>query len=264
MTDTPEQPAPPGRPGRRTGPPADPERRAELLGGAAAGDLDEDEHLELAALTAADPTAAAELADLQGAAALLRAHASVEQPSPGLAHRIVAATAAASTAGKTSTATSSTGTAATGRRWSSQGPAGRVLGTAAAAALVFGLGGASGWALRDGGSPAGPPTGPPGTLGALEPLEVRADPGLDLDVQLVAHTWGTEAVLDIAGLPAGTAYSVTIVDLEGSEADAGSFVATSGTVACRLNAAVLREDAGRLLVRAPDGSTVVEADLPRA
>jgi hypothetical protein len=153
------------------------------------------------------------------------------------------------------------------RRGEGRGPS-RWL-AAAAAAAVFAAGGTGGWLLgREGGDDRGgvvaaPVTGPPGTLGALEPVPVDPVPaGVQAQAQVVAHTWGTEAVLDLSGLAREGTYEVLVVGRDGAEAGAGTFVATAGVVRCRLNAAVLRPAAARLVVRQVSGGVVLDAPLP--
>lgn len=109
------------------------------------------------------------------------------------------------------------------------------------------------------------PTGPPGTLGAVEPLDVRDESvGLRVDAELVAHTWGTEAVLDVTGLAVGETYSVVFIGADGTEFSAGEMLGSTVEIHCRLNAAVLREDAVRLEIRNEDATPVALAELPEA
>lgn len=110
-----------------------------------------------------------------------------------------------------------------------------------------------------------PPTGPPGTLGALEPLAVsgQAD-GVAVEADLVAHTWGTEAVLDVTGLDVGETYSVVFVGTDGTEFSAGQMLGSTVAIHCRLNAAVMRQDAARLEIRDAEANPVALADLPDA
>lgn len=109
-----------------------------------------------------------------------------------------------------------------------------------------------------------PPTGPPGTLGAYEPLAVTEQSGLDVDVDadLVAHTWGTEAVIDATGLTVGSTYRVVFIADDGTEFPAGEMLGSAVAIHCRLNAAVLREEAVRLEIRDAGSTVVASADLP--
>ncbi|MDN3495241.1 hypothetical protein QL996_04825 [Planococcus sp. APC 4015] len=110
-----------------------------------------------------------------------------------------------------------------------------------------------------------PPTGPPGTLGALESLVVsdRVE-GVAVEADLVAHTWGTEAVLDVTGLDVGETYSVVFVSADGTEFSAGQMLGSAVAIHCRLNAAVMRQDAARLEIRDADANPVALAELPDA
>ena len=109
------------------------------------------------------------------------------------------------------------------------------------------------------------PSGPPGTLGAVEPIDVRDEvAGVEVDADLVAHTWGTEAVLDATGLDVGSTYMIVFIAADGREFPAGEMLGSDVPIHCRVNAAVLREDAVRLEIRNADESLVALADLPEA
>ncbi len=107
--------------------------------------------------------------------------------------------------------------------------------------------------------------GPPGTLGAVEPLSPAqgdsAVPGR-VEASFIAHTWGTEAVLDVAGTRPGAVYDVYVLDRAGREVPAGAFLGSRVTVHCRMNAAVLREDVSGLRITDADGAVVASAQAP--
>lgn len=110
-----------------------------------------------------------------------------------------------------------------------------------------------------------PPSGPPGTLGAVEPIELGAvEAGVDVEADLVAHTWGTEAVLDVTGLEAGETYAVVFIGADGTEFSAGEMLGSAVAIHCRLNAAVLRQDAARLEIRGDGAEVIAAAVLPSA
>lgn len=139
----------------------------------------------------------------------------------------------------------------------------------AAACLVIGVvtgaGIASLAASDPGPSVAEPaPTGPVGTLGAIEPVTMRADPGIDVDADVIAHTWGTEALLEIEGLSVGETYAVVFVGADGAEYSAGEMLGSEVPIVCRLNAALLREDAVRVEIRDAGSDVVAGAELPAA
>ncbi len=139
----------------------------------------------------------------------------------------------------------------------------------AAACLVIGVvagaGIASLAASDPGPSVAEPaPTGPVGTLGAIEPVTMRADPGIDVDADVIAHTWGTEALLEIEGLAVGETYAVVFVGADGAEYSAGEMLGSEVPIVCRLNAALLREDAVRVEIRDAGSDVVAGAELPAA
>jgi hypothetical protein len=100
----------------------------------------------------------------------------------------------------------------------------------------------------------------PGTLGATEVVTVQTSRGVQADVAVVPHTWGTEVVLQLDGVTDPRAHDVLVV-VDGDVVHAGTFLGTDRTITCRMNAAVLREAADGLLIRGPDGQTLVEGRL---
>lgn len=133
---------------------------------------------------------------------------------------------------------------------------------AAAAAALLVIGGVGGAALSN--LQQAPPTGPPGTLGAVEDVQLQGSPtGTTIDAALIAHTWGTETVLAIDGLPVGESYEVVLVRTDGTELDSGTFLGAAQTVTCRMNAAVLRGEVAALQIRSTAGTVLASSDLPR-
>jgi len=232
----------------RETPERDGDRTAELIGGAVAGDLSAAEQSELEALGRADPQVAADWAMAVAAALALADQA----PLPWREAEPPAALAAA---------VRSAATAPSERR--------RVP-LLAAAALALVLGAAGGWVLGqasdDPPTAASPaePTGPPGTLGAVEAIEFAERPGsVRLEAAVVAHTWGTETRLDaFTGLVPGDTYDVVLVTSDGGLVDAGSFTATRGEIECRLMGAALRQDVAAIAVRTRAGAEVMRSELP--
>jgi len=122
------------------------------------------------------------------------------------------------------------------------------------------VGTVAGFAARDlvaddpGGSdvPAGPPT---------ELIAFSSPPGVQADARLINHTWGTELLLDVSGLPAGETYRVVYGNTTG-ETEAGSFLSVADTLmVCRFNAASLRADVASITIRDGAGAQVMRADL---
>lgn len=108
-----------------------------------------------------------------------------------------------------------------------------------------------------------PPSGPPGTLGAIEHVDVRDESaGTTIEADLVAHTWGTEAVVDASGLDVGATYAIVFIGTDGTEFSAGEMLGSSVAIHCRVNAAVLREDVARLEIRDAAGAPVAAAEVP--
>lgn len=218
----------------------DRDRLAELLGAAAAGELTDAEATELEAWAAADPAVARERrATLEAAALVDSSWWRREDPPADLEDSVVEA--------------------AHGRRrpavWRSR------LGLVAAAVALVAAGSVGTLAVEA--LTGAPPDGPPGTLGAYESVTFDT-PSDDARVgaDLVAHTWGTEAVLEVEGLQEGAAYEVIFLDEQGRERSAGAFLGSAVPIDCRVNAAVLREDVRELLITTSDGEVVRSADLP--
>ncbi len=262
------------------GAPVDPARRDELLGAAAGGGLTGAERAELDALLATDPVARSEL-DVSvdvvarlgraGRGGALSPWASPAAgaggpalPPPSLRDRVLAATTGAQT---TSAATSPPAQPAPApggppvRLPRQRRATAAVL--AAAASLLVGVGGGFGLA-RTLDQPPAAVTGPPGTLGASEAVAFTELPdGVTLTASVVAHTWGTETVLQqLTGLETGATYSVVLVDDDGTEVHAGSFVASVEPVDCSLTGSALREDVMEVSVRTIEGAEVIRAPLP--
>lgn len=81
---------------------------------------------------------------------------------------------------------------------------------------------------------------------------------------LINHTWGTELVLDLSGLAAGTAYEVVFETTTGP-VGAGSLLAVpDALMRCRFSGAPLRAEVRAIELRDPDGRAVLRSDLPTA
>lgn len=220
------------------------DRTAELIAGAVAGELSPDERRELDALRAQHPWIDKEIAELRRLTADLDGMTWQEiEPGAALRDRVAAIPYAAPVDITPVRASRRT-------RW--------ILPAVGAACLAVGL--AVGVALPPAGTA---PTGPPGTLGALENIDVRDEPsGAVIDADLVAHTWGTEAILDATGLDVGVTYAVVLVGSDGTEFSAGAMLGSEVPIHCSVNAAVLREDVVRLEIRDSRTGVVASADLP--
>ncbi|MGV8875447.1 MAG: hypothetical protein ACOH2Q_23185, partial [Rhodococcus sp. (in: high G+C Gram-positive bacteria)] len=114
-------------------------------------------------------------------------------------------------------------------------------------------------------NPSAAITGPPGTLGAYEQVAFTTSvPSVDIDGGLVAHTWGTETILEMDGVSDRGPYEVVLVDRSGIERPSGTFLGSDVTIECRMNAAVLRGDVTEIEIRGSDGSVLASAQLPTA
>ncbi len=237
------------------------DRWAELVANALAGEATADDLAELADLRRADPARAEEYAQLEAVAQRLRQGDlawTAPRDTGDLGERIAAAIAAedvgrmppdatAHTAASTPTSIA----AQRRRRW--------VTPLIAAACLAVGVVvGTAGPGLL---SPT--PVGPPGTLGAVEQIAVQEDvAGVDVGADVVAHTWGTEAVLEATGLQVGATYELVFVGAGGGEFSAGEILGSEVPIVCRMNAAVLRDDVVRMELRDTSRTVVAHADLP--
>ncbi|PAY22912.1 hypothetical protein CEY15_11335 [Dietzia natronolimnaea] len=245
------------------------DRRAELLGAALGGDLSDAEQRELELLRQADPHLDAELAALGSLASTLaqtRHTGRSDAPPADLGARVSAMVEAAAAETGSDRGPIGGGTPA-GRddelaaRRRARG--GRVYLGRAAAAVVLVAAGAIG-ALAAQQWTQAPPDGPPGTLGAVEPIAFTGQPEQsEITAHVVAHTWGTETLLEIDGLREGESFDVTLVDLEGNTISSGSFIGTAVTVECAVNAAILREEVAQIRITSVDGSVAAAAELPR-
>ena len=103
-----------------------------------------------------------------------------------------------------------------------------------------------------------PPAAPP-----MEAVAVTTTgDGLTVEASLIAHTWGTEIILEAEGLDDGAAYRVRFEDRTGAAVPAGTFIGTGERLlTCRMNAAVLREDAVAFVVEDARGRMVIRGEL---
>jgi len=236
-----------------------PSRRDELIAAALADDLSPAEAAEFAALRAEDPGIDAELAELAALTARLADLPEPDgraggagwvdlEPSAELRRRV--AGIAGADAPVTPLPARST------RR-----PSRRTLLTALGAAACLAVGAGAGALVatpRD-----GHVDGPPGTLGAVEPVAFAGAPsGVEVDGDVVAHTWGTETLLTVTGLPAGDPFTVVVVGDDGREYESGTFLGTDVEIDCSLNAGVLREDVAAVEIRGADGADIAVAEVP--
>ncbi|MBM7389922.1 hypothetical protein JOE37_002916 [Clavibacter michiganensis] len=257
------------------------DRRGELIAAALADDLSPAESAELARMRAADPTIDEEIALLGGLPGAIRGVGSWQraEPSAELARRIeriadgrgeAATTADAVTPTQIGTRTDATKSADADRpadldaHRATRGTPPRRRRTAlliAGAAACLALGAVGGAFLAT--PRADVATGPAGTLGAVEDVTFQGAPaGVDVEGDVVAHTWGTETVLSVDGLPAGDSFSVVVVDAAGGEHPSGTMLGSAVRIDCRLNADVLRQDAASVEIRDAAGDRVAVAELP--
>ncbi len=123
--------------------------------------------------------------------------------------------------------------------------------------IAAGVGGLAGYLARDLTAPDVPPAAP------VEAISLQASEGVTATGGLINHTWGTELLLDVSGLDAGTTYVVDYRLADGSTVAAGSLLGVADVVMkCRFNAAPLRADVRRIVVRDPADRVVVSTRLP--
>ncbi|WP_285184345.1 hypothetical protein [Rhodococcus sp. MEB041] len=223
-------------------------RREELIAAAVAGDLTDAERRELRILEAEDTSVADEIREMRETVASLGSAAGLTwvdaQPGDLLRRRVVRhsgrvrrTTAAAAAAG---------------------------IAVGVAAVLGVQMVGTQGDATPADSAIAAPEVeGPPGELGAFEAIDfTETAPDVSVDGGLVAHTWGTETVLEMQGVPQNAAFEVVLVDRTGADRSSGSFLGSSVTIDCRMNAAVLRPDVAEIEIRAASGDLLARAALP--
>lgn len=231
------------------------DRIAELMAAALAGELTASESEEWEALRRRRPDVEDEFRELAALSGRLREGDVTWTPprdADALGDRILRAVDAETVSRATGSPV--TATPARGpRRW--------IAPLVAAACLVAGVAVGVSWP-----DPAvTTPSGPPGTLGAIEPVDLNGVPdGVGIEADLVAHTWGTETVVEATGLDVGATYEVVLIDESGVEYSAGAMLGSEVPIECRLNAAVMRTEAVRLEVRSEDRSILAQADLPEA
>ena len=106
--------------------------------------------------------------------------------------------------------------------------------------------------------------GPPG-LGDEEPISFGSPPpGMTIEASVVAHTWGTELLMEAEGLEAGEVYAVSIEQEDGASVPTGTFIGVGEEeIDCALNAAVLRQNATAVVIADSDGDQVLRSNLER-
>ena len=215
-------------------------RHRELLGAYALGLLDDAEAAELGRHLEGCEACRAEASELRAVAALLpeAEHGVATDPPPYLEDRVVDAVLPGARRARRERG---------GRGWA--------IGGLAAAAIVLV---AVGLSLFSGGAFEGPPG-----LGEEEPIAFSGAPeGVSTEAAVVAHTWGTEVLLQIEGLEAGEVYAVRVGRSGGGSAPAGTFVGTGAEpVECALNGAVLRQDVRAVFVMDDSGEVVLRSEL---
>lgn len=255
------------------------DRVSELIAAAVAGELSAAEAVELDDLRRTHPEIDDEIASLSGVVRRLEDTAATWSEAPsdtsGLRDRLSAALAAEAFAAPASAPAAAAAAAAPAASSSASEPAlvpvktapaagrrpSRWVVTLLGAAACIGIGVGAGVLVPA--ALSAPPTGPPGTLGVVEHVDVRdATAATAIDADLVAHTWGTEAVLDATGLDVGATYSIVFIGTDGAEFSAGEMLGSPVAIHCRVNAAVLREDVARLEIRDAGGAPVAAAEVP--
>ncbi|WP_445444603.1 hypothetical protein [Clavibacter sp. km3a] len=249
------------------------DRRGQLIAAALADDLSPAEAAELEAMRAGDATIDEEMALLGGLPSAIRGVGAWQEaePSDELARRIGLI---ADGRGEAATTAPAAATADAGlpevtrrpadldehraRRGSRPRRTALLLAGAAACLALGAVGGAFLATPR-----ADVATGPAGTLGALEDVSFAGAPaGVDVEGDVVAHTWGTETLLSVDGLPVGDSFSVVVIDADGAEHASGTMLGSAVRIDCRLNADVMRRDAASVEIRDAAGDRVAVAELP--
>lgn len=213
-------------------------RCRELLGAHLFGQLEPEEEAELHRHLEGCPQCRAEEADLRAVADLLDEDAeylSAEEPPPHLKEKVVEEVF---------------GDGA--RRSRMKTP----IAAAAAVAVVL-IGAVSLFiGLSDPGAPPG--------LGDEEPISFASQPdgARVVEASVVAHTWGTEILMEVEGLRDGEVYEVEIEREDGTTARGGTLIGVGeNQIECVLNAAVLRQNAESIIITDSSGEVVLRSEL---
>jgi hypothetical protein len=232
-------------------------RRALLVSGALTGDLTAAEQSELDVLRASDPSIddeIRELTDVLNDTTGALSGWDFSSPSDSLRERVLALEQDTEVASESTTPAEPAPVVPLRRRaW--------LIAVGAAACVAIGAGGT---VLLQPSAPSAP-TGPPGTLGAIEQIAFTGEPsGVSVDGSLIAHTWGTETILNITGLTGANPYDVVLVTVDGESLDSGSFLGSTVEIDCEMNAAVMRESVASVEIQDESGAVVARAQLPAA
>ncbi|MGI8538495.1 MAG: anti-sigma factor family protein [Rubrobacteraceae bacterium] len=219
-------------------------RYRELLGARLLGEIEPEEESELERHLETCPECRAEEAELRSVADLLGEPGSLEkedlEPPPELKEKVVEEVFGDGRGGGDG-----------GRRARTKAPLAAFAAVAAVvlvgvAAVFVGL----------------PNSGAPG-LGDEEPISFGSPPaGVTVEASVVAHTWGTELLMDAEGLEAGEVYTVSIEREDGDTVPTGTFIGVGGAkIDCALNAAVLRQNASSVVIADSDGEQILRSNL---
>ena len=241
------------------------DRRAELIAAQVAGDLTEDERAELRKMADADPSIERDIEDFRRIVGRVSDASPYlpwdeARPSESLRRRVISIPGGAAIPGDAAIpGGAAIPTAADSRRPVRGRPvllaaAATVAGIAVGAGIVLGV---------DAASVSEPVTGPPGTLGAYEEVAFTGIPsGIEIEGGLVAHTWGTETILEMNGVPSNGTYEVLVLAQSGAQLTSGTFLGSTVTIDCRMNAAILRSEVSGIEIRTGDGSVLATAEVP--
>lgn len=241
------------------------ERSAELLAGALADDLSPAEQQELAGRLAEDAALREEFSAMSDLVTTMRSSVLGEWREEAPSAQLRRAVQQISDDGNAEPQIHAVDSLDTGRRVTERRATTRPRRSvwfAGAAACI-----AAGVALTLGAQYAldAPPQGPPGTFGVVESVNFRDTvTGVDIDGSLIAHTWGTETVLEIDGLAPGASFAVVLTAQDGRQFESGTFFGSEIPIDCRMNAAVMRQEVQMLEIRDADGQIVTAAELPAA
>jgi hypothetical protein len=215
-------------------------RCRELLGAHLFGGLDPDEEADLRRHLEKCPECLEEEADLRAVMNLLDEDAELlaaEDPPPRLKERIVEEVFGESERGVR--------------------PGNPALVAAAAITVALLIGTVSLFTVfSDSGNPPG--------LGDEEPISFASEPGgvRVVEASVVAHTWGTELLMEVEGLREGEVYSVEIEREDGTTAPGGTMIGVGeNPIDCALNAAVLRQNAEAITIADSSGEVILRSRL---
>lgn len=93
-------------------------------------------------------------------------------------------------------------------------------------------------------------------------ISLVGEDGASATAQLIAHQWGTEVALDVAGLSDGEVYWLWLTGADGKRVGAGTLTGTGGEMHATLASALPADAARRIWLTDADDEVVLDAMIP--